>query len=109
MKPIRVAGVAPGLVKTPLWTDNPEKLAWVHKEQDQWIEPEEVAERMLELVMREDYVGGTVLEIGAGGHHRRVEVFNDPGPSGPGTASSSSDVKEVWDVLSGGWGQAQQN
>lgn len=106
--PIRVTAVAPGTVRTPLWLDNPEKLAWFSETQNQWITPEEVAERMLDLVVKKEYVGGTVLEVGAG-HSRKVERFNDPGPSGPGMASSNSNVQEVWDKLDRGWGQIYQN
>ncbi|KAK5155316.1 hypothetical protein LTR16_012564, partial [Cryomyces antarcticus] len=43
---IRVNGVAPGLIKTPLWTDHPEKLAFVG-EDDTWATAEEVADAML--------------------------------------------------------------
>lgn len=46
---IRVAGVAPGVVRTPLWLDNEDKKAWVTNGaerllQDDWCTPEEVAE-----------------------------------------------------------------
>lgn len=104
---IRVTAVAPGVVKTPLWTDHPEKLKWVDESVDDWVTPEEVAERMLDLLVKEEYVGGTVLEV-AKGHVRKVDVFNDPGPPrGPGlTVSNRGDGREeVWDRLAGdGWG-----
>lgn len=44
---IRVAGVAPAIVRTPLWLDHVDKKAWVNTdgvEQDDWVFPEEVAE-----------------------------------------------------------------
>lgn len=99
--PIRVTAVAPGVVMTPLWTENPEKLRMINKEKDKWMMPEEVAERMLEMVTNEEYVGGTVLEVGPG-QARKVGVFNDPGPSGPGMAVSNRHDSEVWDVLDRG-------
>jgi len=106
--PIRVTAVAPGVVKTPLWLDHPEKLKWVDESKDEWVTPEEVAERMLELVTRQDYVGGTVLEVGKG-QSRTVEVKHDPGPTGSGmSVSNRGDAQqEVWDRLATkGWGQA---
>lgn len=104
---IRVTAVAPGVVKTPLWKEQPDKLKWVNEEKDVWILPEEVAERMLELIVKEEYVGGTVLEVGKG-RVRKVATLNDPGPSGPGmTVSNRSEAREeVWDRLATeGWGQ----
>lgn len=107
---IRVTGVAPGVVKTPLWTDNPEKLQLVDESVDDWISPEEVADRMLDLILKEDYVGGTVLEVGKN-HARKVENVNDPGPPHkPGFTVSNREKgrEEVWNRLSKkGWGDSQ--
>ncbi|KAJ4356747.1 uncharacterized protein N0V89_004783 [Didymosphaeria variabile] len=80
---IRVNGVAPGVIKTPLWTEHPEKLSFLDEQQDAWATPEEVAVAMLRCVEEEGLGGGTVLEVGAG-QTRVVEQFNDPGPSGRG-------------------------
>lgn len=92
---IRVAGVAPGIVKTPLWTDNKEKMRMVtDKEgtvQSSWITPEQVAEQMLALVTEDEIVnskgetlqvkGGFMLEIAAGDKAvREIPMFNNPGP-----------------------------
>lgn len=44
---IRVAGVAPAIVRTPLWLDNNDKKAWLtttNKLQEDWVYPEEVAD-----------------------------------------------------------------
>lgn len=109
IQPIRVTAVAPGVVKTPLWTDNPDKLYWVSEGKDLWITPEDVAERMLELVTKEEYVGGTVLEVAGAGVTRKVQVLNDPGPSGPGTFTSNHNIQEVWDKLDKGWGEMHPN
>jgi short-subunit dehydrogenase len=73
---IRVDAVAPGKVKTPLWTED--KMKWSN-ENDEWVTTEEVANAMLDLVEKEEFVGGTVLEVGVG-HTRKVGVLNDPGP-----------------------------
>lgn len=73
---IRVNAVAPGLIKTPLWTDHPEKMKFVDENNDLWVTPEAVADVMLDLVENEEHVGGTILEVGK--TVRRVEMFNDP-------------------------------
>jgi 3-hydroxybutyrate dehydrogenase len=97
---IRVNGVAPGVIKTPLWTENPEKLRWIDTVKDVWVEPEEVAEAMLALVEKEEYVGGTVLEVGKD-QLRQVEVLNDAGPSGAGhtVGNAAKGADEVWENL----------
>ena len=57
---MRVTAVAPGVIKTPLWTENPDKLRLVAKE-DQWVTPEFVAEVMRSLIEQE------IVEVDAGG------------------------------------------
>ncbi|TGO24898.1 hypothetical protein BPAE_0092g00170 [Botrytis paeoniae] len=81
---VRISAVAPGLIKTPLWTENPEKMAFIPKDNPDWVTPEFVAEAMLELIESEEYPGGTILEVGK--VKRKVEVFNDPGPPRTSTA-----------------------
>ncbi|KAF5975835.1 15-hydroxyprostaglandin dehydrogenase [Fusarium coicis] len=97
---IRVTAVAPGVIKTPLWTEHPEKLAWIDGAKDEWVEPEDVALAMLSLVEKDEYVGGTVLEVGKG-QTREVHVLNDVGPSGSGHTVSGlkKGVDEVWEIL----------
>ncbi|KAJ7330369.1 NAD-dependent 15-hydroxyprostaglandin dehydrogenase [Mycena albidolilacea] len=105
---IKVTGVAPGVVKTPLFLENPDKLKSVDQERDIWVTPEEVAEGMLRCMESEELPGGTILEIGAG-VTRKVEAFNDPGPlERPGMTSSNMQVKidEVFEWLAKeGWGK----
>ncbi|KAI5817646.1 hypothetical protein BZA77DRAFT_309064 [Pyronema omphalodes] len=76
---IRISAVAPGIVKTPLWEQSPEKLEMFVEGKDEWVEPEEVAEAMLRLLEDVELPGGTVLEV-AKNHQRVVAYFNDPGP-----------------------------
>lgn len=97
---IRVNGVAPGVIKTPLWTEHPEKLKMINPEFDDWATPEEVAEAMLDLVQKPEYVGGTILEVGKD-QRRRVEPYNDPGPKGSGNTVSNSEREkdEIWAKL----------
>jgi 3-hydroxybutyrate dehydrogenase len=119
---IRVTAVAPGVIKTPLWTEHPEKLKMIDDSNDTWVTPEEVAEVMLALVQQEqvgetigdrsgrglqfEVQGGTILEVSK--TVRAVGQFNDPGPGNrPGnTASDHQSVEqESYRLLSQeGWG-----
>ena len=76
---IRVNAVAPGIVRTPLWTENPEKMANLDPSFDAWVTPQQVAEVMLDCIEGERRAGGTVVEVGAA-HTREVGLFNDHGP-----------------------------
>ncbi|KAF2020490.1 NAD-dependent 15-hydroxyprostaglandin dehydrogenase [Aaosphaeria arxii CBS 175.79] len=96
---IRVAAVAPGVVKTPLWTEHAEKSRAFEEGKDEWVTPELVAEVMIALVCKEEIAqnprdsatdpssimvpitGGSVLEVTAD-YVRNVTAFNDPGPAG---------------------------
>ncbi|PGH19668.1 hypothetical protein AJ80_03823 [Polytolypa hystricis UAMH7299] len=92
---IRVTAVAPGFIKTPLWTENPDKMRVIVENKDVWVTPEEVAEVMLALVEQDavngamlsddkesgekiPIAGGTILEVSKS--VRAVAAFNDPGP-----------------------------
>jgi NAD(P)-dependent dehydrogenase (short-subunit alcohol dehydrogenase family) len=71
---IRVNGVAPGVIKTPLWTEHPEKMTFIDETKDAWATPEEVAEAMLRLLEETELGGGKILEVGAK-QTRLVEAF----------------------------------
>jgi NAD(P)-dependent dehydrogenase (short-subunit alcohol dehydrogenase family) len=71
---IRVNGVAPGVIKTPLWTEHPEKMSFLDEGKDAWATPEEVAEAMVRCVEDAGLGGGTILEVGKG-QTRRVEAL----------------------------------
>jgi short-subunit dehydrogenase involved in D-alanine esterification of teichoic acids len=106
---VRVNGVAPGLIKTPLWTEHPEKLQFFDENKDEWATPEEVAEAMVRCLEEPELGGGTVLEVGHK-QTREVKQLNDPGPSGAGHTVSniSSKYEEVYGWLGeNGWGVPQ--
>ncbi|UPX09358.1 uncharacterized protein EKO05_0000048 [Ascochyta rabiei] len=106
---IRVNGVAPGVIKTPLWTEHPEKLQFISSDADEWATPEEVAEAMLRCLVDEALPGGSILEVGKE-QTRKVEALNDPGPSGAGHTVSHLEGKyeEVYGLLERrGWGKSK--
>ncbi|PYH91170.1 NAD(P)-binding protein [Aspergillus ellipticus CBS 707.79] len=86
---VRVNGVGPGLIRTPLWTDNPEKMMLLDEEKDGWATPEEVAVAMLRCVEESDLPGGTILEV-VRNTTRKVELVNDPGPGAAGGNASTA-------------------
>lgn len=106
---IRVTAVDPGLVKTPIWTEDAEKLKMLNQEgekADGWVTPEEVAKVMLacvqdnEISVGEDHVqirGGCCLEV-LMGTIRDVPEFNNIGPFALGRrGAKAGNVKEVRD------------
>ncbi|KAJ5539626.1 NAD(P)-binding Rossmann-fold containing protein [Penicillium frequentans] len=103
---IRVNAVAPGCIKTPLWTESRDRHMF-DEEKDEWVTPEWVAENMLQLVLNPDYKGGTVLEVGVA--VRKVELLNDPGPLEKGNTLGNRKVSEdeVWENLRGLSGQVK--
>jgi 3-hydroxybutyrate dehydrogenase len=125
---IRVAAVLPGIVKTPLWMDHPEKLKVVRqegKDKDEWVTPEETAEAMLALVKDNEIVseegsagekipivGGTCLEVLAK-YVRDVPILNNTGPYATGKPGHSvSDAAKIYTEVLGtvktpGWGKPQ--
>ncbi|KAL3426757.1 short-chain dehydrogenase [Phlyctema vagabunda] len=96
---IRVNAVAPGLIRTPLWTDHPEKMKFIEEGNKDWVTAEDVADVMLDLVENEKHVGGTIIEVGK--VVRKVEVFNDPGPpKGENAVAHAKEVEDdVWTAL----------
>lgn len=98
---IKVSAVAPGLVRTPLIFDYPEKAQLVNFEEDAYLTPDEVAQSLLRLCVEDALPGGTVLEVSAGSMTRSVMAFNDPGPQGVGHVASNyqAGIDEVWNAL----------
>lgn len=106
---IRVNGVMPGAVKTPLWTDHPEKMSFLDASRDDyWVSPAEVAENMLRMVVEPEMVGGTMLEVSSSKKTRIVPLFGNEGPPRPSTQGSTATngIPEVYEWLKQeGWGK----
>lgn len=80
-------------------------MKMVNQDDPGFVQPEEVAKVMLELVEKEEHIGGTIIEVGE--KVRTVEVFNDPGPEGGGNAVEH-DVNiegDMWESLEGMYGR----
>jgi 3-hydroxybutyrate dehydrogenase len=123
---IRVTAVLPGSVKTPLFTEHPEKLQALDEDKDAWVTPERVAEVMLACVKDNSIAkyaptdggengdaitihGGSCLEI-LTRRVRDVPMFNNVGPYADGElGATASNVQilldEVHGCLKPGWGQ----
>ena len=105
--------MAPGVIKTPLWTDNPDKMRLL-AEGDEWVTPEEVADTMGALVgadevevqavggeegeKRVKVEGGLVVEISKG-RRRVVLQYGDPGPEDSAGNTVGGMDKEEGDIL----------
>ncbi|KIW53179.1 hypothetical protein PV05_08771 [Exophiala xenobiotica] len=99
---IRVAGVAPGTVGSPLFTDHPEASKFLDMEKDFLLPPEEIAKAMFALLTDRKYKSGTILEVCDIGNWREVSLLNDPGPRGPATLTSKKHeaIKSILPFLS---------
>lgn len=65
-----------------MWGEDPTKSAMITHDVE-WIEPEEIAEGMYELVVNEAHGAGTIFEVTLG-DTRVVPLYDAPAPSGRG-------------------------
>lgn len=126
---IRVTAVAPGAVRTPLFTEQPDKLRMLDEDKDDWVDARDVAKVMFALIEKNELdnasifghdrvfgkprdtisiQGGTVLEV-LSGNIRDVPLFGNQGPSSsgaPGVNTSNAKVvyTELLETLRPGWG-----
>ncbi|KAJ5679506.1 hypothetical protein N7462_007750 [Penicillium macrosclerotiorum] len=101
---IRVVGVAPGTVATPLMTEHAATASLLNLKRDFLLPPEELARAMMALVLDiKRYKAGTILEVcDIEGRWREVSLLNDPGPQGPAsniTGSKRAVVNDIWKIL----------
>ncbi|CCT71771.1 related to 15-hydroxyprostaglandin dehydrogenase [Fusarium fujikuroi] len=82
---IRIVGIAPGLVDTPLLRNTAGAQNHVDPSTDFLLPTEEVVGAMVALLTDIKYAGGTVLEVGDIGSWREVHLLGDAGPQGRST------------------------
>lgn len=119
---VRIAAVAPGIIKTPLFIENPDKLAMIDTSKDVLVEPSEVASVMVALIERDsicstidqartgpqdiEIKSGSIIEV-TKNRARVVNAYHDPGPSGAGAVGSNFATSEYTTLallLTPGWG-----
>ena len=86
---VKVTTICPGLVHTPLFTDD-KKSKFSFQERNA-LKPDEVATSMLELLQEKKYECGTVLEISLAGT-RVIPEWNVSPPSAAGTGQNKAEL-----------------
>ncbi|CCT74890.1 related to 15-hydroxyprostaglandin dehydrogenase [Fusarium fujikuroi] len=102
---IRVLGVAPGTVSTPLFSEKPEAAKFLDMERDYLLPPDAVANAMMALLTQtEEFEPGTMLEVCHETEWRKVSLLDDPGPQGPASLTSRKKdaVKDIYKYLAPG-------
>jgi len=110
MAGIRIVAVAPGIIKSPLFTDHPEVMRYIDETKDCMLEPAAVARGMLAVATDLRYPAGTILEVAdIDDNWRVVSMLNDPGPTGKAAWSSNKNValEDVKKVIDGEKGLAK--
>jgi hypothetical protein len=72
-------------VRTPLWTDYPEKMKQYGYTMENTITADAVAASMLDLVQGAEYEGGSCMEVSSSGT-RLLGTWNVPAPPAEGTS-----------------------
>ncbi|KAF4338314.1 15-hydroxyprostaglandin dehydrogenase [Fusarium beomiforme] len=101
---IRVVGIAPGLVDTPLFRAHSGAQDHVDLSTDFLLPTDEVVKAMTALLTETRYVGGTILEVGDIGSWREVHIVGDIGPRGRSTlarAKTADATKRLSKMLLG--------
>ncbi|KAF5630711.1 15-hydroxyprostaglandin dehydrogenase [Fusarium sp. NRRL 25303] len=92
---IRVVGIAPGLVDTPLLRNTSGAQNHVDPAEDFLLPTEEVVKVMVALLTDIKYTGGTVLEVGDIGSWREVHLLGDVGPQGRSTRARAKTTEAI--------------
>ncbi|PNS19109.1 Carbonyl reductase family member 4 [Sphaceloma murrayae] len=107
---IRVNGVAPGLIMTPLWSDHADKMKFANAGHQTWVLPKEVAEAMVACLVDDQYGAGAIVEV-TRDKRRMVELLNDPGPDPKaveGFEGGRAFEEALGKVTAEGWGTDRQ-
>ncbi|RDW94818.1 NAD(P)-binding Rossmann-fold containing protein-14 [Coleophoma crateriformis] len=82
---IKVVGIAPGLVRTPLWTDYPEKMEQFGYTMASSITAEDVAKAMADAITDGKVLGGLSMSVSTSGT-RLLGTWNIEAPKEDGTS-----------------------
>ncbi|KAH7351467.1 hypothetical protein BKA66DRAFT_575561 [Pyrenochaeta sp. MPI-SDFR-AT-0127] len=93
---VKVVAICPGIVKTPLWTSDPDKMARYGFTDSFSISADDVAQAELRLITEGKYGGGTIFEISLFGE-RVIPEWNilPPGHDSSETMKGAEVPKEV--------------
>lgn len=95
---IKVAGVCPGGVKSPMLVEDEQKAKTIDFEKDPLITVEDVATLLYKLCVDDSIKGGSLIEITEKGT-REVPAFGNMGPDG-GTNSKLCDIIPYFELYS---------
>lgn len=93
---VKVTGLCPGTVLTPLFTED--KIRQYSLTKEQCMTPESCAAFLLDLLQKKEYPCGTLLEVKPEGH-RIIPVWNIPPPEGKGTGQDMISEEIVNNML----------
>lgn len=85
---VKITTICPGLVNTPLFTDDKKDQYSFHE--NKALTPDNVAKNMIDLIQKKEYGCGTVLELSMAGT-RVVPEWNIAPPSAEGTGQNESE------------------
>ena len=100
MTGVKITAICPGVVQTPLFTADKEKISQYSYQDENALKPGEVAESMLGLLQEKKFGCGTVLEISKAGTRVIPEWGVEP-PSGLGTGLNEEEVAAGMKALLG--------
>ncbi|KAF2814103.1 NAD(P)-binding protein [Mytilinidion resinicola] len=93
---VRITTICPGLVKTPLFTLD--KMKQFSFSDEKALLPEQVAEKMLDMLQKAEYTCGTVVELTPLGS-RLIPEWNITPPVGKGTGQELEMTEEMKAML----------
>ncbi|OQV04627.1 hypothetical protein CLAIMM_09482 [Cladophialophora immunda] len=96
---IRVVGVAPGTIKTPLMLEDPRVANWINTSKDKILDPIVIANALIALAENPNdrYPPGTLVEVADESEEnwRSIPLYNNPGPSNANPASNKDSALET--------------
>ncbi|KAL5425033.1 hypothetical protein PMIN06_005664 [Paraphaeosphaeria minitans] len=95
---VKITTICPGLVATPLFTDDKKEQYSFHE--NKALKPSDVATGMLDLIQKKEFGCGTVYEISMAGT-RVIPEWNVAAPSAEGTGQNEAEMAAGMEALVG--------